>query len=297
MSLGIVIKGPEGLILASESRVTLTAQGRALPGAPNLPGGLGGQMLSVTFDHATKLLAFSAPHTYVGAVTFGQAIIGLAQPRTPASFIPELEASLPQQRVSVAQFAQLLSAFYLQQWQERMPPPPSLPSPSPEQPAQPGGYTGLDVTFVVGGFDEGAAYGRIFQFGIPSAPIPVEQNADPAFGLLWGGQQEIVDRLVKGYDPNLLLLAASALQLDPDEVVTLRERLDALQLALPINFLALQDCVDLAILLIRTTIAVQQLTISVRGVGGAIDVATITRQEGLRFVQRKQVVGETSGGM
>lgn len=293
MSLSIVIKGPEGLVLASESRVTLTAQGHALPGALGLAGVAAPQTLQVTFDHATKLLAFSAPHTYVGAVTFGQAIIGLSQPRTPASFIPELEASLPQQRVPVAEFAQLLSAFYLQQWQERMPP--SLPPPS-ETPLPGGGYAGPDVTFMVGGFDEGAAYGRVFQFGIPSAPTPVEQNADPAFGLLWGGQQEIVDRLIKGYDPNLPLLAASALQLEPDEVVALRERLGALQLALPINFLALQDCVDLAILLIRTTIAVQQLTISLRGVGGAIDVATITRQEGLRFVQRKQVVGEIQNG-
>ena len=52
--------------------------------------------------------------------------------------------------------------------------------------------------------------------------------------------------------------------------MALRERLGALQLALPINFLALQDCVDLALLLIRTTIAVPQLTISLRRVGGDV---------------------------
>ena len=111
MSLSIVIKGPEGLVLAAESRVTLTVQSPTghLPALPGLPGALptlgGAQTLSVSFDHATKLLAFSAPHTYVGAVTFGQAIIGLSQPRTPASFSPELEASLPQRRAPVAEFA------------------------------------------------------------------------------------------------------------------------------------------------------------------------------------------------
>lgn len=268
MSLGIIIKGPEGLVLAAESRVTLNVQG---PGAP------GGQPFQVSFDHATKLLSFNAPHTYVGAVTFGQAIIGLAQPRTPASFIPELEASLPEQRVPVEEFAQLLSDFYLQQWQARMP--------SQD-------YSGPDINFMVGGYDEGAAYGRVFKFAIPNAPAPVEQNADPSFGVLWGGQQEIVDRLLKGFDPNLPVLAAAALQLNPEQVAALTERLNGLQLFLPIGFFALQDCVDLAILLIRTTIAVQQLTVTLRGVGGSIDVATITRQSGLTFVQRKQIVGE-----
>lgn len=234
------------------------------------------QSLHVNFDHANKLLSFSSPHTHVGAVTFGQAIIGMTQPRTPASYIPEFEASLPSQRLSVQEFARTLSLFFLQQWQAQM-----LAA-----------YTGPDMLFMVGGFDEGAAYGRVFKFGIPSAPIPIEQNPDPQFGVIWGGQQEIVDRLIMGYDPNLPVIVAEALELDPEETAALKQRLAALQLPLPIGFYGLQDCVDLAILMIRTTIAVQQLTVTLRGVGGPIDVATITRQGGLTFVQRKQIVGE-----
>ena len=45
MSLGIVVEGPEGIVLAAESRVTLTAQ------TPTGP-------LYVNFDNATKVLAF-----------------------------------------------------------------------------------------------------------------------------------------------------------------------------------------------------------------------------------------------
>jgi len=38
--------------------------------------------------------------------------------------------------------------------------------------------------------------------------------------------------------------------------------------------MALQDYVDAAILLVRTTIEVQRLTVTIRGCGGPIDAAT-----------------------
>lgn len=264
MSLGIVIKGPEGLVLAAESRVTLTAQ---------LPQG---QSLHVNFDHATKLLAFASPHNYVGSVTYGQAAIGQQALRTAASYIPEFEASLPQNHLPVVDFAQHLSDFFLQQWQANMP----------------ANYSGSDMTFVVGGFDDGAAYGRVFQFGIPSASTPVEMNPDPEFGITWGGQHEIMSRLLTGYDPSLPGKVAQALNLQPAQIATLQQVLNGLQLPIPVTVLALQDCVDLAIFCGRTTIAAQKLIVTIRGVGGPIDVATITRQNGLTFVQREQIVGE-----
>jgi len=60
MSLGIVIKVPEGLVLAAESRVTLGAQ-------LNTPRGT--QQIPVFFDNAMKLLSFSEPNISIGVVT------------------------------------------------------------------------------------------------------------------------------------------------------------------------------------------------------------------------------------
>src|SRR5688500_4605181 len=104
MSLGIVIKAPEGLVLAAESRLTLTAQ------APNQPP------VHVNFDNATKLLSFQKPNNYIGVVTYGQAVIGL---RTAQSFVPAFESQLAaeasdegQKRLSVRVFAEKLSAFF-----------------------------------------------------------------------------------------------------------------------------------------------------------------------------------------
>jgi hypothetical protein len=280
MSLGLVIAGPEGLVLAAESRVTLTSQ---VPGQPPL---------HVNYDNATKLLAFSPPNSHLGAVTYGQGAIGI---RTAASFLPEFEAGLgvpatpgPGRRrpvagatptvskLPVAAFTQRLSDFFMDQWKSAMP----------------ANYVGPDMVFVVGGFDDGQPYGTVLEFYIPSRPAPVVKHAPGAFGMVWGGQRETVDRIVQGYDSALPTIAQQELGLTDaqrDQLVTAFNRL---QISLPLQAMALQDCVDLAIFFIRTTIAAQRLMVTVRGVGGPIDVATVTRQNGLSFIQRKSVVGE-----
>jgi hypothetical protein len=262
MSLGIVIKGPEGLVLAAESRVTLVA---------HLPQG---QQIHVNFDNATKLLSFSTPNTAVGVVTYGQAAIGF---RTAHSFIPEFEAGLPPNRLPVHDFAQRLSDFFMQQWQAVMPT----------------DYEGPNMTFVVGGFNEDEPYGRVFMVEIPGNPTPVEQQPNPGdFGITWGGQREFVDRLIQGFDYRLPEIVSNTLSLQPQQVQSLMQSLNVLQMPLPLAAMPLQDCVDLAIFFVRTTITAQRLTVGIRGCGGPIDVATITRREGLRFIQRKEIVGE-----
>jgi hypothetical protein len=264
MSLGIVVKGPEGLVLAAESRITFTA---LRPQGPPI---------HANYDNATKLLSFSK-HDYVGVVTYGQAAIGL---RTASSVLPEFESELGENRTPILDFANNLRDFFVVQWDEW------------EEQLQ-DEYTGPNMTFVVGGFDEGAPYGRVFAFDIPRNPEPTEQQPNPGeFGITWGGQREFVDRLVKGYDPALPHIISQTLNLQPQQVAAVEQALSSLQMALPLQALPLQDCVNLAIFFIRTTISAQELTVGIRGAGGPIDVATITRNEGLKFIQRKRIVGE-----
>jgi hypothetical protein len=88
VSLGIVFKGPEGIVLAADSRVTLTFQ----PVAPPQPAGAAPQPVMVVpafYDNATKLLR-CAGQDYVAVVTYGLGAIGLAEPRTAHSYLPEL---------------------------------------------------------------------------------------------------------------------------------------------------------------------------------------------------------------
>jgi hypothetical protein len=273
MSLGIVIKAPEGLVLAAESRLTLTAQ------SPNQPP------IHVNFDNATKLMSFTEPNSAVGIVTYGLAAIGL---RTAQSFIPAFEAELAseageegQARLPISEFAEKFSAFFMRQWQAVMPP----------------DYSGPSMTFVVAGFDEDNAYGQVYLIEIPASPTPrVQHQMVEEFGITWGGQREIVDRLLNGYDERLGVFLRN-LNISSEESQQLSRVFEELQLPLPLQAMPLQDCVDLAIFFIRTTISAQKLTVGLRGVGGHIDVATITQKDGLRFIQRKQLRGEVGPSM
>ena len=70
MSLGIAFKGPEGLVLAADSRVTLLAQ---VQGVAVLQGAQ--VVMPATFDNATKLLSVPS-QKHVAAITYGAGAIG-----------------------------------------------------------------------------------------------------------------------------------------------------------------------------------------------------------------------------
>ena len=246
MSLGIAFKGAEGIVLAADSRVTLTATNDS-PSS--------NEVLHVYYDNATKLLQVNGQE-YVGAVTFGAGAIGLSSPRTAHSYLPEFEAELIKAeagRLTVKDFASKLNDFFVRQWKTAQMPPESPP-----------------LDFLVGGYDEGEPYGRVYQFSVPTSPEPNEQQSGPGqFGMVWGGQTEFTDRIIAGFDGQLPYIAQEILGLNDDQRnvlgVQLKGRLEA---RIPYAFLPLQDSVDLSILLIRTTIAVQNWIVGIRGVGG-----------------------------
>ena len=263
MSLGVVVKGPEGIVLAADTRVTLTAQ---RPGTPPI---------IVNFDNATKLLTFGKSHSWVGAVTYGEAVIGT---RTAHSYMPEFELLLGEKRLSVEEYAKELCNFFAKHREDA-----GMPSEVP---------LGGGMFFIVGGYDEGKPYGEVFLFSIPNSPKPEPQNSD-SFGMTWGGQLEIISRIVHGYDPGVLPRIGEHLRLSKSQLRTLEQKLKQnFEYTIPYEVLPLQDCIDLAALLIRTTMTAQNLAVQVRGVGGTIELATITRTEGLNWVQKKELHGE-----
>jgi hypothetical protein len=275
MSLGIVFKGPEGLVLAADSRVTLTFQ----PALPASSPGTGAQPIIVVpafFDNATKLLR-CAGQNYAAAVTYGLGALGTTEPRTAHSFLPELEAELAgQARLPVAEFAKRLGQFFLGRFK------------ASGTVAVPGN----DMCFLVGGYNEDEPYGKIYEVTVPTKPDPVELNAG-IFGVAWGGQTSIVHRLVNSFDLQAAEHLRQKLTIDQQKwAPALQEAAAMFSLKIPYQFLPLQDCVDLSILLVKTTSQLMQYTTDVRGVGGAVDVATITRTEGYNNVQAKQIRGD-----
>lgn len=282
MSLGIVFKGPEGIVLAADSRVTLTA--RQIQVEVDPATGMQHQIVAqipATFDTATKLL-FVPAQPHVGIVTYGLSALGQTEPRTAHSYMPEFEVALAKagnqsggktKRLNVGPFAQKLSDFFMGLWTKSM----------PEH------WQADPMVFFVAGYDVDAPYGRVFQLVIPHMPQAQEILAGD-FGILRGGQATIVNRLLSGYDEQFIAAIVEALQLDQVQAEQLvNDIAPKLQLPIPYQFLPLQDCVNLCVSLINTTAALQDWSAGIRGVGGAVDVATITRMEGFQPVQMKSI--------
>lgn len=282
MSLGIVLKGSEGVVLAADSRVTLFSQ-ILVPGKPPL-------VLPASFDNATKILRVEGVDS-VGVVTYGQGAIGVGQPRTAHSYMPEFgvelgainsEGQKNKIEITVKDFADKLSKFFLKRWKDAGMPDKVAP--------------GEEMVFLVAGYDKGEPYGKVFEIFVPNNPTPTEKIPMAGFGAIWGGQRSITDRIVQGFDSLAINHIYQALKIPAPQqnAANLEVYLKTqLGLKIPIQFLPLQDCVDLAMFLVKATILLQRWTTDLRGVGGAVDVATITRTRGFEFIKEKRVVGET----
>lgn len=210
----------------------------------------------VSFDNATTLLTFSPPYTSMAAVFVGS----LKGPSSSyASFIPAFEAELPRRKLTVVEFAKRLGDFFSTRTNE-----------------EPKG--GPTVRGFVCGFDDGDLFGRAYFVQLPliAECPPLEMYAGEEFGLAWDGQRDVLSRLILGYSASLPTVLADGLKVEPSAGAS--ERIEAalqpLRARIPVELMALQDCVELAQFLIRTTMDMQRFTVGRRGVGGAINVAT-----------------------
>jgi hypothetical protein len=174
----------------------------------------------------------------------------------------------------VVNYAAFISEFFMGQWSSVMPK----------------DYQGPPMTFLIGGYDQDQPYGTVYMVEIPQNPTPVIRKPnDAGSGLDWGGQIEIATRLIKGVDPALLNTLISKLNLSPEQQAKVIPLISPFELQIPYPVLPLQDCVDLAVFLIRTTITAQNLTLGIRGVGGTIEVAIIQRTKPFHFVQQREL--------
>lgn len=129
-------------------------------------------------------------------------------------------------------------------------------------------FPGVTVGFFISGFrqEKGVSVPYVYVVDTMKQPTPKRINADEQgkirYGVLRGGDTSVIDRLVT---PQHVPLFA----------------------AMP-----LQDAIDYAIYLIRTTIDTLRFEPRFPTVGGDIDVLVITPQEKPHFVQKKELHGE-----
>ena len=150
------------------------------------------------------------------------------------------------------------------------------------------------IEFILGGYNEGELHGEIYRFNVPHRPDPVQVHPGSQCGMSWGGQWRITQRIINGFDSDLAGKLAKELNMPPGDVAAILQKLvPELAYRIPYDALPLQDCINLAAFVVRTTITAQSFVQApIRGVGGYVELATITGRGGFEWIQKNELHGE-----
>ena len=142
----------------------------------------------------------------------------------------------------------------------------------------------------IGGYSSGQELGEIWRIhinkGACEEPI-LEAGTDVSDTINWGGQPEAISRLILGYGqelPSALLDAGLSEEQLPAlmEHITHNTQTPIVSAAMPTI-----DAIDLARFLVETTKNYVKFLPGGNTVGGAVDIATVTKHEGFKWVNRK----------
>jgi hypothetical protein len=223
MTIVVGLATPDGLVLAADSRTT------------HFPDTSGRSRIAS--DSAEKVFLLCE---HFGVATYGDAFIG---DRTIAGlmseFIAQLDGKYPE---NGGDLARELGTFFdsrYRAWREELE--------APVQDSEP-----PRLGFLVGGYDPGGI-GRFHEVAIPGGEVVDHEITTAEVGMLPRGQRDVIDRLLGGYDRDLLQAVDVEIPAQVDEA------LDKLQynVLFPIT---LQDGIDFAAFLIRTTIDMQRFS-------------------------------------
>jgi hypothetical protein len=120
-----------------------------------------------------------------------------------------------------------------------------------------------------------------------SSEGPVKIYEDNQFGPRWSGESEALDRLILGVGSKTeeALIALGA----PPDIArqTLSSLVSYLYANLYLPAMPIQDAIDLARFLVETAVNFSHFSLRPATVGGPIEIATITKHEGFKWVTRK----------
>jgi hypothetical protein len=147
-----------------------------------------------------------------------------------------------------------------------------------------------DLQLRLCGYSAGQLLAEVWEVSMTGrdCPMPRQIMDETSFGVLWDGQYEALNRLILGlgFDINAALVKQGVA---PDAAGRLQaELVRDLYATLSVPAMPIQDAIDLARFLVETTIGFVRFAVFLpKFVGGAVDIAAITKHEGFRWVQRK----------
>jgi len=271
MTIVILIKVNDGIVLASDSLTTIhslrTTNGR--------------KIFSYVYKYANKIfnLKKGCP---IGAMTWGSGSIGKASISTLAKDFRKritdgnddwkIDSSNYTLKDVVEKFKQFVfDENYEKEYKDW------------ENEKKP--YLGL----IVAGYSSGEDLAEEWELQIINGECkgPNMIRKKEIGGISWRGQVEAIKRLYFGFSPGLNNILTTV-NLDTEKVKEIIKRCEQeLSVSFVVEAMPIQDAINLAKFLVYTTIQYSKFSPGTPTVGGLIEVATITKHEHYKWVQRK----------
>ena len=142
----------------------------------------------------------------------------------------------------------------------------------------------------IGGYSSGQDLGEIWKIQIHDGdcPEPVcEASRDTPSMISWGGQTDAINRLLLGYGQALPQALLDAGLPEAELQACMMHVASRTQAGLANPAMPTRDAIDLAIFLAETQKQFVRFSIGSNTVGGDLDVATVTKHEGFKWINRK----------
>ncbi len=276
MTVALLLKVNDGLVLAADSASTLTV---------DMPDGQQGVLN--TYNNANKIFNLHKKLP-VGAMTWGLGNIG---PSSIATLAKDARRRFHGESASHGDW-RLAEDYRIDAVAERVRDflHGEKYEPHAASAATDGAAPG-ELGFLVAGYsadaDEPTAY--VMNVNTGGQPDVIEVLPAGSTGAQWWGQPDAIARILNGTSvafPQALLNVGAVR--DIDDAIQLgsavQPELNAQLIAAP---MPIQDAIDLAEFLVYSTIQFVRFTPGPPTVGGPIEIATITKHEGFRWVRRK----------
>lgn len=268
MSIGILIKVHDGIVLAADSASSLTVAG---PGA--------GQPVVVNVYNNANKIANLYKGLPIGCVAYGSGSIGSASISTLLKDfrkgIMDTEQRFGTGTYTMEEVTKGLSSFLTNQVANL-----GASDPKPTLGIMVGGYSA--------GKNLAEGWLLMIENGIANEPQLLRPEGD--VGINWGGEGESISRLVLGFSNSLPQVLSKAIKPEPSSTdmqqLTALLR-DSLQAPLVFAPMPIQDAIDVAEWLVDTASMFSRFSPGPSSVGGPTESAAITKHEGFKWIRRK----------
>ncbi|MDO5851549.1 MAG: hypothetical protein Q4Q23_03600 [Methanobacteriaceae archaeon] len=154
------------------------------------------------------------------------------------------------------------------------------------------GQVNIDpIEITIAGYNEDKTH-DVYEIHLPGT---LEQKRPPqSYGSGWIGQGDVVARIILGFDGRISNIPFVNQNIINNGIEETFSELRGLEYNIQWETMTLQDAIDFSTLMIKTTTAIQRFSDGINlnpgdlpGVGGPIDIAVITPEKGVQWLNRK----------